>query len=180
MKGVVLMKHLPAYPLVTVDPYISIWSMKHKKLYKDNTRMWAGYQKCLHGLMMIDDKPYRFMGENGVHHMHQKVLKVTPLCTTYVFEKHDVRLKVDFWTPAFPDDLLLLSLPCAFIDYEVTILDKRPHSVSISLLVDENFCYDSEKGKEIIGDAVKTDSSYYAYMRQMSRTFLSIRVISMP
>lgn len=56
------MKHLPAYPLVTVDPYISIWSMKHKKLYKDNTRMWAGYQKCLHGLMMIDDKPYRFMG----------------------------------------------------------------------------------------------------------------------
>ena len=69
MKGVVLMKHLPAYPLVTVDPYISIWSMKHKKLYKDNTRMWAGYQKCLHGLMMIDDKPYRFMGENGVHHI---------------------------------------------------------------------------------------------------------------
>lgn len=166
------MKHLPAYPLVTVDPYISIWSMKHKKLYKDNTRMWAGYQKCLHGLMMIDDKPYRFMGENGVHHMHQKVLKVTPLCTTYVFEKHDVRLKVDFWTPAFPDDLLLLSLPCAFIDYEVTILDKRPHSVSISLLVDENFCYDSEKGKEIIGDAVKTDSSYYAYMRQNEQNVL--------
>lgn len=166
------MKHLPAYPLVTVDPYISIWSMKHKKLYKDNTRMWAGYQKCLHGLMMIDDKPYRFMGENGVHHMHQKVLKVTPLCTTYVFEKHDVQLKVDFWTPAFPDDLLLLSLPCAFIDYEVTILDKRPHSVSISLLVDENFCYDSEKGKEIIGDAVKTDSSYYAYMRQNEQNVL--------
>lgn len=63
-------------------------------------------------------------------------------------------------------------MPCAFIDYEVTILDKRPHSVSISLLVDENFCYDSEKGKEIIGDAVKTDSSYYAYMRQNEQNVL--------
>ena len=98
------------------------------------------------------------MGENRYIICTKRCLR-SLLCTTYVFEKHDVRLKVDFWTPAFPDDLLLLSLPCAFIDYEVTILDKRPHSVSISLLVDENFCYDSEKGKEII-DEVETDSSH--------------------
>lgn len=163
-------KHLPAYPLITVDPYFSIWSMQHTRLYKDNTRLWCGFPKNLHGVMMLDDKAYRFMGESDVHHMHQKVLKVTPLCTTYVFEKHDVQLKVEFWTPLFPDDIHIMSLPCSFIDYEVTVLDKRPHSISITLSVDENFCYDCEKGKEISGDQSEDDSFHYAFMGQSEQT----------
>ena len=34
----------PAYPLVTIDPYISAWSFSDK-LYGDNVRHWTGIKR---------------------------------------------------------------------------------------------------------------------------------------
>ncbi len=51
----------PAYPLVTIDPYTSAWSMTDK-LYEGPVKHWTGKDFPLIGVAQVDGKNYRFMG----------------------------------------------------------------------------------------------------------------------
>lgn len=55
-------KQMPAYPLITHDPYFSIWSFKDN-LNESATKHWTGAENSLVGTIKIDDKAYTFLGE---------------------------------------------------------------------------------------------------------------------
>ena len=52
----------PATPLLTVDPYTSVWSFGDQ-LNGDVTRHWTGQSQQLNGLIRVDGKTFRFMGK---------------------------------------------------------------------------------------------------------------------
>ncbi|MBK5721334.1 DUF4965 domain-containing protein [Dysgonomonas sp. Marseille-P4677] len=51
----------PAYPLVTIDPYTSAWSM-NDNLYDGSIKHWTGKEFPLIGAIRVDGQVYRFMG----------------------------------------------------------------------------------------------------------------------
>ncbi len=162
---------LPAYPLITIDPFMSIWSM-NDKLTGDTTQLWCGQDKTLKGILAVDGKHFRFMGKGTERAIPQTGLEITPLITAYTFENASVRLQVDFWTPLFLDDIHLMSTPCSFIDYRVTVLDGKKHSIAISLTMDENFCYNGAKKKDIVGGVKTVNGIKTAFMARESQVSL--------
>lgn len=56
---------LPSVPLITSDPYFSIWS-PYDKLNEGSTRHWTNDKKSLIGAVRVDGKVYRFMGKQAM------------------------------------------------------------------------------------------------------------------
>lgn len=52
----------PCYPLVTIDPYTSIWAFSDD-LNGDVIRHWSGKNFPLVGVVTVDGKEYRFLGQ---------------------------------------------------------------------------------------------------------------------
>ena len=55
----------PAYPLVTIDPYTSLWSFTNN-LNDEPTRHWTGRNFPVVGGVRVDGVTYRFMGRDQV------------------------------------------------------------------------------------------------------------------
>lgn len=52
---------VPAYPLITIDPYTSAWATTDN-LYDDQVKHWTGRNFPLLGTLRVDGQLYRFMG----------------------------------------------------------------------------------------------------------------------
>ena len=55
----------PAYPLITIDPYTSVWSSTDK-LYDSEPIHWTETDFPLLGILTVDGVQYRFMGLSDV------------------------------------------------------------------------------------------------------------------
>ena len=128
---------LPAVPLITHNPYFSIWSMTDA-LTGSPTRHWTGAPQPIAGIARVDGVAYRFMGNDPeeLPVLQQKSCHVTPTHTTYQFEGAGIRLDLEFFTPAFTDDLDLLSRPVTYISFSVGSVDGSSHHVSLLIDVD--------------------------------------------
>src|SRR6516162_5879216 len=96
----------PAVPLVTSDPYLSVWSMADR-LTDDTTRHWTRREHPLVSLVRIDGKAYRLMGKSpaDLPALAQTGVRVQPTRTIYEFNNGRVHVRLTFLTPALPDDL---------------------------------------------------------------------------
>jgi hypothetical protein len=122
----------PSVPLVTHDPYFSIWSPADR-LYDRETVHWTGKNHSLNSIIRIDGNAYRLMGSQPsfLEPLMQQNLRVDPTRTRYTFTNRQVSVELTFTTPALPQDLDLLSRPVTYLTWKITPVDGAPHQVQL-------------------------------------------------
>ncbi len=117
-----------AIPLMTSDPYFSVWSFSDR-LYDDHTRHWTGSSQSMYGALLIDGVAHRFMGKTQLLDkpftespdvMEQVSVTVRPTTTVYTFSHPTCDLSVSFVSPLLTDRLEVLSRPVSYLFYEIT------------------------------------------------------------
>lgn len=124
----------PATPLVTHDPYFSLWSMADQ-LTDAPTKHWTGTSQPLNGLVRIDGKGYRYLGnaDRAIPALEEVHREITPTRTIVALRSPEVQICVTFFTPAFPDDMKVMARPVTYLTWEVKTGDGRQHDVEIYL-----------------------------------------------
>lgn len=137
-----------AVPLMTTDPFFSIWSFSDT-LNADHTRHWTGRRQSAFGALIVDGKPYRFMGLTEPFESYyvegealkQTDLTVTPTASIYTFSHPACDLKVTFLTPLLCDRPEVLSRPVSYVFYEILPCEEG-HTFSVYLDVSCDLCGD--------------------------------------
>ena len=145
-------------PLVTHDPYFSIWSSSDH-LYDADTVHWTGKRQQIRGYLTVDKTVYCFMGDKEFHQILPQIsLDVTATATTYTFENDKVRLCCRFTSPLILSDPLLVSRPCTYIDFMVE--KKNADNVKLDFIVSADLV--RQEKDEVAGFAgtFKQDFSY--------------------
>ena len=131
----------PAYPLITIDPYTSIWSMSDK-LNGGQTKHWCAKPNIITGMAEIDGEELYFMGElnNGKKGMEQISVEFNSFSTIYIFNGAGVELTAHFTSPVLPDDMELYSRPVSYLKVDVKSLDGKKHDVNVVITVTSQLC----------------------------------------
>jgi hypothetical protein len=121
----------PAVPLMTHDPYFSVWSFRDN-LADDWPRHWTGTAYELSALARVDGSPYRIMGPNprDVPAFRQTSVEVKPTQTLYTLAAAGIELTLTFTSPLLIQDLDIMSRPVTYVTVAFHSTDGRSHPVS--------------------------------------------------
>ena len=162
---------LPALPLITNDPYFSIW-MPGDTFTAAEAIHWTGQKKPLTGHLVIDGRRFLFLGHSAYPAMQTVDLRVTPTQTQAVMEAAGVRLTVSFCSPLLPDDLDVLSSPVSMVDFRLESLDGAAHETALQFVASSRLCYEGEVPPPMYADAYQTGGLGTAYVGQKQQRVL--------
>lgn len=127
----------PAYPLITHNPYFSIWSFTDQ-LNESTTKHWTGSNQSIIGLIKVDNQVYKFLGKDESASVNDKMMQARQLSinmsatqTTYQFDCGAVSLNVAFTSPIIITEINILSRPVSYISMKTRSKDGKKHLVQI-------------------------------------------------
>lgn len=163
---------LPAVPLITHDPFFSIWDTGVLPTARD-TRHWSDAEKPISSSISVDGRSMRLFGRKGSPAMKLIAENVTPLSSEYVMEEYGVRLTVKFTSPLLLDDFDILSTPITYVDFKVEFTDGKQHKVGVSLMLVDTFCSAGANVPPMRTDLFESKGLKYGYMGQLRQKPLS-------
>ncbi len=149
---------VPATPLITHDPYFSVWS-DTDDLTASDTVHWTGKPQSITGLVRVDGQTLRFMGRGprDTPAMQQVAHSITPTHTRYSFTGGGIALDLTFFTPTILSDLDVLSRPVTYVSFAAKSADGRPHAVSVLLDVNPLIAV-NEPGEAVTFSRAQTET----------------------
>ena len=110
----------PAVPLVSVDPFFSVWSAADK-LTDAETTHWTGAKQPISVTLVADGKTWRLCGlePQDLPPLPQTSVEVRPLQTVYTFAEGALKATLTFSTAKLADDLDVFSRPVTYVTARV-------------------------------------------------------------
>ncbi|MBQ9080859.1 MAG: DUF4965 domain-containing protein [Clostridia bacterium] len=144
----------PAVPLITHDPYFSIWSTEEKLNFAPTVH-WTGKNNFLLGTVTVDGVEYSFLGYmRNIYKLHQISLDIDALTTTAVFEGAGIRLTARFTSPTLPDDYELLTRPVSYMTLTYESTDGDAHTVTATVSAREEICLNTPRQSPVVIEEV--------------------------
>lgn len=126
---------VPSIPLITVDPYFSVWT--HDRLNDRFPTHWTGASNAMLGTVTVDGVRYRFLGRSDDAALEQVSLDMDMFTTTAVFRGAGIELTARFSTPILVTELYYASRPVSYLKLAVTSLDGNAHDVTAHVACSE-------------------------------------------
>ncbi len=147
----------PAIPLITVDPYFSVWA-PNEILNHREVEHWTRSKNDIYCRVFIDGVEYSFLGYNrNVKKIPQVSLDISALSTKAVFENEKIKLFVNFTTPALPDDYNLLTRPVSYMGVKYEKKDSSVKDVSVKVMIGDSLCLNKRKEGNVVIEEKKFD-----------------------
>ncbi|MBQ5771290.1 MAG: DUF4965 domain-containing protein [Clostridia bacterium] len=165
--------YLPAYPLISIDPFLSIWSPSDHPADSD-TAHWAGERKRMTLSARIDGKTYALIGSQLTEKAALTGRCVTPSKTVYTFKAGETEIAVSFRAPLLMDDLDLLSTPVNYMDIETKSLSGQEKEVFLSFVWHDDILKDGASATDsVIGSEYDAGGFSLAWMGKQIQPVLN-------
>ncbi len=140
--------NLPAIPLITIDPYFSVWAQttnsKYRTVDTKKTMHWTCAGNTVKGIVKIDGKEYSFLGDCNAEPLKQISHSTDALSTIIIYEGGGIRLTSHFTSPLLADDLYYSSRPVSYLKLSFESIDGEKHSVSAKISCGDDMCLNGE------------------------------------
>lgn len=122
----------PSYPIITHDPYFSIWCGDEVPTRCETTH-WTQKPMPVRSMVRIDGKVYRLMGKSpGYVPAAQSIgAELTATQTTFSFLQDGVEIRLSFMSPLLLEDLDLVTRPLSYVTWSFVSKDKQNHAAEI-------------------------------------------------
>lgn len=138
----------PAIPIITIDPYFTVWSPSNI-LTDTDLQHWSAKPNRIKGYVTVDGEKMRFMGTGDTPVIKQTEFNMTAAVTSYKFECEKIRLEISFFSTPFTDDLYRLSRPVSYMTARYATLDGQTHDVSLEISISEELCIDLKSAEAV-------------------------------
>ncbi len=146
----------PAYPIITIDPYFSVWAPTTNPTEADTVH-WTNRPNTISIVATVDGKEFRLFGSYANDNIPAADFisaDCTAFSTTYEYIANGANITLVFTSPIIPDDLYMLSRPVSYLEVIKESADGKRHDMSIRIEVSEEICMnlrgDDEVDHEII------------------------------
>lgn len=158
-------QRLPALPLITVDPYFSIWSC-HDLPTGGDTRHWTGERKRLEISVETDGRKYRLLGQGSAPAAELTGCHVRPTITELEYRAGGADIRLSFCPPLLLDDLEQMSTPVTLLKLESGCPARA------KILLHDDICYNGMIHPEMTGCSVQEDGLKLAAMGKRQQNVL--------
>lgn len=141
----------PSYPLITIDPYFSVWSPADCPTDTATTH-WTGKPITLSVVVNVDGSDYRLIGKcdaDTIPAANMIAVDCNAFSTIYTYSINGAKITLKFTSPIIPDDLYMLSRPISYLEVTKESFDSRRHTVSVKVEMSEEICMNLKGDSEV-------------------------------
>lgn len=141
----------PSYPLITIDPYFSVWSPADRPTDTDTTH-WTGKPITLSVVANVDGNDYRLIGKcdaDTIPAANMIAVDCNAFSTIYTYSINGAKITLKFTSPVIPDDLYMLSRPISYLEVTKESSDSRRHTVNVKVEMSEEICMNLKGDSEV-------------------------------
>ena len=164
----------PSYPLITIDPYFSIWSPADRPTDTDTTH-WTGKPITLSVVANVDGNDYRLIGKcdaDTIPAANMIAVDCNAFSTIYTYSINGAKITLKFTSPIIPDDLYMLSRPISYLEVTKESFDSRRHTVSVKVEMSEEICMNLKGDSEVEIEKLELGKYYCIKMGIKDQKFL--------